>query len=389
MIPPQEQQQQFVAGENHSDNPLLVTLGMCILDDLYFPNGTSKLGVLGGSGVFCILGARLFLPLREKLSKKLAWVIRAGNNFPDNVETELRSWETDLEIRRTEGLGVACTRGELKYESVGVKGEGFDSKTYRYISGPYRILPSHLSARQLSSSVYHFLTSPLDTAVQVPELIKLREELVILEKPLIVWEPIPLACNSGELENLLRVLTMGQIGLWSPNHIELGKFCGEKLDEGKFTKERVESLAGRVKADVEMRGNGNGRDNTMIVIRCGEEGCCVWSRKEERWMWIEALHKDDSKVVDATGAGNAFLGGFAVGWKGSGGDEVMGCVAGSVAAGVVCEGLGAPKLDLHGDGNESWNGVATKERLEEYWDRLRGKGVVNGALEDWWSLERV
>jgi hypothetical protein len=58
-MPPQQQQQQQQqqnpeAGENHSDNPLLVTLGMCILDDLYFADGTSKLGVLGGSGVFCM-----------------------------------------------------------------------------------------------------------------------------------------------------------------------------------------------------------------------------------------------------------------------------------------------------------------------------------------------
>ncbi|PQE11392.1 pfkB family kinase protein [Rutstroemia sp. NJR-2017a BVV2] len=364
---------------------------MCILDDLYFPNGASKLGILGGSGVFCIVGARLFLPSIEKLSKKLAWVIRAGDSFPENLEGELGSWETDLEVRKTEGQGVSCTRGELRYEDVDGKDMLiFDSlaKTYKYTSGPYRILPSHLSIRQLSSSTYHFLTSPLDTAVQVSELLKRREEVGILEKPLIIWEPIPLACNSGELQNLLEVLSIGQIGLWSPNHVELGKFWGEKLDEGEFTRQRVESLVGRVRRDVEKKGDRKGMD-TIIVVRCGEDGCCVWSRKEHKWVWIEAFHQDKKKVVDATGAGNAFLGGFAVGWKGSGGDEVVGCVLGSAAAGVVCEGLGVPRLELHEDRDEEWNGVVSRERLEGYWKRLREKGVVDGALENRWCLDWI
>jgi hypothetical protein len=75
-----------------------------------------------------MVGARVFLPSKENLSKKLAWVIRAGDNFPENVESELGSWETDLEIRKTEEQGVSCTRGELRYEGVDRKGEGFDCK---------------------------------------------------------------------------------------------------------------------------------------------------------------------------------------------------------------------------------------------------------------------
>jgi hypothetical protein len=52
MLP--QQHQNLEASENGISDPLLVTLGMCILDDLYLPNGTSKLGILGGSGVFCM-----------------------------------------------------------------------------------------------------------------------------------------------------------------------------------------------------------------------------------------------------------------------------------------------------------------------------------------------
>jgi bifunctional ADP-heptose synthase (sugar kinase/adenylyltransferase) len=127
----------------------------------------------------------------------------------------------------------------------------------------------------------------------------------------------------------------------------------------------------------------------IVVVRCGEEGCCVWSRREKKWVWIEAFHQDGRMVVDTTGAGNAFLGGFAVGWKGSGGDEVVGCVVGSVAAGVVCEGLGVPRLEVCEDGDEGWNGMVSRERLEGYWERLREKRVVDGALETRWCLGRI
>lgn len=42
------------------DRPLLTTLGKCISDDLYLPNGENKSRVLGGDGVYSILGAHLF-----------------------------------------------------------------------------------------------------------------------------------------------------------------------------------------------------------------------------------------------------------------------------------------------------------------------------------------
>ncbi|QSZ29809.1 hypothetical protein DSL72_004327 [Monilinia vaccinii-corymbosi] len=365
------------------DRPLFTSLGMCILDDLYFPNGETNSRILGGSGVYSILGARLFFPGGN--ANRLSWLIRAGNAFPKEIDDRLQSWDTNLIVERSEGNEVECTRGELRYFR-GENGEGggdvdFESKIYKYITGPYRIEPRHLKIypHLLDSSTYHFLTSPLDTLAQVPELLKLRNQSDIQRGPLIIWEPLPPSCKFSELENLMNAIAV--VDIFSPNHIELAQFFGLDISTLTFSRSLIEGLGNKV------LGRGIGRDNKgTVIIRCGPEGCCIWYRKQSKWVWIEPywIGEGKKRVVDATGAGNAFLGGFVVGWERSGGDEVLGCVFGGVSAGLVCESIGVPILKrrntFDGDNCETWNGVDVKKRLEEYWQRLVGKGLVEGDL---------
>ncbi|KAB8305162.1 hypothetical protein EYC80_004453 [Monilinia laxa] len=374
------------AVEIKQSRPLFTTLGMCILDDLYFPSGETKSRILGGSGVYSILGARLFS--RNESAKRLSWLIRAGNAFPREINDRLQVWGTDLIVEKGEGDEVQCTRGELRYfrgenEERGGDVE-FGSKTYRYITGPYRIEPRHLTLypHLLHSSTYHFLTSPLDTLAQVPELLGLRYQPGIQTPPLIIWEPLPPTCKPSELENLMNAIAV--VDIFSPNHIELANFFGLDMSTLVFSRYLIEELGNKVMEWGIVRDKKG-----TVVIRCGPDGCCVWYRKQSKWVWIEPYWtaEDKKRVVDATGAGNAFLGGFAVGWERSGGDEIVGCVFGSVSAGVVCEAIGVPILDRVGDvygenSRETWNGVDVEKRLEEYWQRLVREGLVEGDLEN-------
>jgi len=95
--------------------------------------------------------------------------------------------------------------------------------------------------------------------------------------------------------------------------------------------------------------------------------------------WIPAYHSSAGggegvngvadAVVDPTGAGNAFLGGLAVGLaRGKGIEEA--CAWGAVAASFALEQVGAPVLGMDGHGNETWNGVRVDERLAEFQRRL-------------------
>ncbi|KAA8575858.1 hypothetical protein EYC84_004946 [Monilinia fructicola] len=214
---------------------------MCILDDLYFPNGETKSRVLGGSGVYSILGARLFS--RNESAKRLSWLIRAGNAFPREINDRLEGWDTDLIVEKGEGDEVECTRGELRYfrgENEGGGDVEFGSKTYKYITGPYRIEPRHLTLypRLLHSSTYHFLTSPLDTLAQVPELLDLRYHSGIQTPPLVIWEPLPPTCKSSELENLMNAIAV--VDIFSPNHIELAHFFGLDISNLIFSRCLIE-----------------------------------------------------------------------------------------------------------------------------------------------------
>ncbi|KAH7157322.1 hypothetical protein B0J13DRAFT_400376, partial [Dactylonectria estremocensis] len=67
-------------------------------------------------------------------------------------------------------------------------------------------------------------------------------------------------------------------------------------------------------------------------------------------------------VVDTTGAGNAFLGGFTVGMQVSRGDIIDTVIRGTVEASLVIKQFGLPTRSVV-DNAERWNGVDVLDRL--------------------------
>lgn len=87
--------------------------------------------------------------------------------------------------------------------------------------------------------------------------------------------------------------------------------------------------------------------------------------------WSPAFYaqvSDISRVVDPTGAGNAFIGGFATGLQQNMKLDKA-AAYGNVAASFALEQIGLPKVKFHGL-IETWNGVNVQARLEEYSSRL-------------------
>jgi sugar/nucleoside kinase (ribokinase family) len=195
------------------------------------------------------------------------------------------------------------------------------------------------------------------------------------QNPLIVFEPVPDCCTPETLPELIELLP--RIHVLSPNAGELLSFFGGSRnlpgqDEDKVGdtisveyKSTVETLA------LELFEKGEG--TTTVVIRCGALGSFHVSSSEgsssssPSGIWLPAYHTTQEKVVDPTGAGNAFCGALAVGLtRGVGVDEAV--CWGNVAASFVVEQTGLPVLSLT-EGGEKWNGGVVKERLEQY--RLR------------------
>lgn len=79
---------------------------------------------------------------------------------------------------------------------------------------------------------------------------------------------------------------------------------------------------------------------------------------------------DAPEVVDPTGAGNAFLGGYVAGWLRSEGEVLDALCCGAVAAGFALKQIGLPEWEVVGD----------RRGVEECVTKFRER--VRAAVED-------
>ncbi|NKQ34946.1 MAG: carbohydrate kinase family protein [Chloroflexi bacterium] len=79
----------------------------------------------------------------------------------------------------------------------------------------------------------------------------------------------------------------------------------------------------------------------VVVIKNGADGVLVWERENGRLTHLPAYHREgDGRIVDVTGAGDSFCGGFMVGLACTG-DPLQAAQMGLVSASLVIEGYGA------------------------------------------------
>lgn len=272
---------------------------------------------------------------------------------------------------------MLSTRGRLSYE------DGFGSntspplnrprltvflaKTFEYLTPLIEILPIHLeSTPLLSSRAFHLLASPEELTRHVSSLMELRLKAKIEHRPLILWEPRPSSCTPANLEAIFRAVKL--VDVFSPNHTELAQMYGSPIPE-KVNREFLERcVSGFIDAGIGTSNNGS------LVLRAGEAGCMVGSRNQNL-EWIEPFYmtcgdRGRHEVVDPTGAGNAFLGAFAVGFLETA-NLVLAASYGNVGASFALEQVGLPHMERDANGRELWNGVEVGERLRKYKARLR------------------
>jgi len=223
----------------------------------------------------------------------------------------------------------------------------------------------------LSSRYLHTLCPPDRILQQVQELQRICDRRGY-NHPFVIWEPSPPMCTPEWLSTFLGDIRV--VDVFSPNHLELLGLFGRSTEP--FNKELIEALA------TEFLAAGIGLDrhpqDGAIIIRAGEHGCLVLSANTPA-TWLPPFYDPDhlsatskSKIIDTTGASNAFLGGFAVGHDETK-DYVKAACYGTVAASFVLEQIGVPTLgrkDNGGEGEETWNGERVRERLRVYMQRV-------------------
>jgi len=234
------------------------------------------------------------------------------------------------------------------------------AKKFRYTTTPLKAQPVDLvNTPLLGAKAVHFLATPEEIQRQVPELLSLRLRHGLQDRPFIIWEPFPAYCTPQHRHSFIEACKL--VDVFSPNHHEMVALFEDKPSID-FSPRVLEQYALTFLPAV--------RPSTMaaIVIRAGKQGCLAVSSPAER-VWLPAFYDDGSpKVVDPTGAGNAFLGGYMVGFH-LNQDAVIASQYGSVTASFALEQIGLPIREDVKD-QEYWNGVRVVDRLEQYKARL-------------------
>lgn len=178
--------------------------------------------------------------------------------------------------------------------------------------------------------------------------------------PVVIWEPHAKSCLPDTLQAHLEAAKL--VDVFSPNHEELAGFF-EDGTSNTIENQAIERQA-KVFLDAGIGPSGEG----CMLVRCAEKGCLITIRGNES-VWLPPFYESDSSnICDPTGAGNGFLGAFAIGWHETG-SYVEAAKYGQVAASFMVEQIGTPWCSGSGE-EELWNGSSVRKRLEVYRERV-------------------
>ncbi|PPQ72525.1 hypothetical protein CVT24_004831, partial [Panaeolus cyanescens] len=316
---------------------------------------------IGGGGTYAAIGARIwyFIPVKTGPQlkgiafsfrlppNKIGMIVDTGNDFPQDIKDKLHSYGSEMWLFR-EQPNRGTTRALNSYRG--------DHRGFEYTTPRIRLTPKDLRNTKLEKPEFlHFICSPT-------RALSIIAEIDDGWSPTTIYEPIPDRCVPQELPSLIKVLP--SISVLSPNAEEALSLLSLPLPPVKST---IESAARRF-LDLGVGRNGQG----WVIIRSGAMGAFIQSNGTEG-RWIEAYWTKENidKVVDVTGAGNAFLGGLAAGMALSEGDIPTATLYATVSASFVIEQEGLPPLDSI-NGN-IWNGESASQRLDALRKRHESK----------------
>lgn len=327
--------------------PLITTNGMFIIDKIVDQNQEIHEDVAGGGGMFAMLGGCI-VSLNSKMSRSLKWIVDCGYDFPSGLMEEIQGWESGAVFRHDDSRGT--TRG-CNYYSGELREFTYLSPKKTICARDWEVFGEEELERiecihlVCSTERYEGLVGNLSSSVCHPATV--------------VWEPLPDICNPAHLDAMKKILLRddGFAVVFSPNAEEGARLLAEIEP---FTVEEASSLIRKYDAIL--------ADRNSCVLRCGKLGSVTLTPRDPITNQRSIFHhpayheKSPEKVIDPTGGGNSFLGGFCLGYTATH-DLKIANVCGNIAAGCVVEQVGVPRL---GSGSRKWNGLTFRERLANY-----------------------
>ena len=285
-----------------------VALGSVIIDDIVRPDGMGSSrhfeGVLGGGGVYAVAGIRLW-------RDDVALLSAIGQDLPAPAGEHL--------LTLTPNVGLLVRPRDMPQPRAW---QIFDTDERR--TEVFRTDIEHLEA---------FLPTPQDCPPALKEALgiyllagdvdRLRRWVSVFserKRPVFIWEPWDAFMQAENRERFARGAAL--VDIVSPNCVEGARLTGEESPLSQ-----IETML-----DLGVR---------CVALRCGEAGSIVALAGDSHHHIPAAPALD---IVDVTGAGNAYCGGFLVGWVESGGDGRRAGAYGAVSASFALEQFGPPHL---------------------------------------------
>jgi sugar/nucleoside kinase (ribokinase family) len=265
------------------------------IDDLVFYDGSTRMGVLGGDGVYGAIGAAIW-----GVRVNLAAV--AGPDYPVARLPELFGISVDAVVRKDR----PSLRNWGLYEQDGTRQFIFRSPREQWAQ--YSPTPADLPASLLEGSVFHCAPLPWEMQIDVLRHARRSGARFISVDPAYQFLDDVTETELGKL--------LGPADAFLPSRQEVRAMFPDLSPS-----EALEALIRRYP------------DLPAVVVKLGEEGAIGYDRKRDLRFRVPAF---GTKAVDPTGAGDSFCGGFAAGFARTG-DVQMAALHGAVAASFVVE----------------------------------------------------
>ena len=276
---------------------MFISVGSVIIDDIVMPDGTTHMGCLGGGGVHGVMGMRVW-------SERVGLVANIGRDFPSSLMDKL---EKAFDVQGLIKRDMSTIRAWQLFETDGTRREVLrtDLNEFKELKLEVEAFPEIYDA--LLGVHLHCQGEEVASWVQM-----LRQR----GNPFIFWEPWHIDCIAENRGNLINILPL--VDCVSPNLQEARTLLG--LHEADHLLDRFLAYGAR-----------------MAVIRAGAKGSIFADWKGNR-IRVPAVLVE--KIVDETGAGNAYCGGLVVGFVNSDDPREALCRA-AVSASFPLEQFGA------------------------------------------------
>lgn len=325
---------------------LYLSIGTVIIDDIILPDGSARMACLGGGPVHAAMGMRLW-------AAHVGLAAPLGEGFPDELVAELGKCFDLSGVRRR---STPTPRAWQLFETDGTRNEIIRTGFAEMQSAIIR--PEEYSSSYFQAKGVHLHCAPEDVPEWV-DFLRSHGQPVILWEP---WDPVMVPEN----QELFR-RNAALVDVVSPN---LGE--GRLLTGKNDPQEVLQALLAL--------------DAHCVALRMGEQGSLIGDA-EGRRVWVPGMAF--GPIVDVTGAGNAYCGGFVVGLARTGDLLQAGC-SGAVSASFALQQFGAvyePDV-LHAEAEYRFEVIFSKspnprraafDHMASLWDQIASQHVEKAA----------